>query len=156
KPARTVDVMGSRTPTYETKELTEATWPDFEKLFSRRHGWDHCWCMAFQRTRRPSRKEFPTRAQVAVRNHQDKKQLLDQGRAHGILVYADGEPVGWCQYGPKNELPIIDPSEPVRTDTTKPGSTDMTEPWRIDTTKPGSTDMMEPRRTDTTKPGSTD
>ena len=90
---------------YEARELTEATWPDFEKLFSRGHGWDHCWCMAFQRTRRPPRKEFRTRAQVAVRNHQDKKQLLDQGRTHGILVYADGEPVGWCQYG-FDPLPI--------------------------------------------------
>jgi GNAT superfamily N-acetyltransferase len=91
-------------PVYETKELSEATWPDFERLFSRGNGWDHCWCTAFQRAPHASRTEFRTRAEVSVRNHQAKKDLLDQGRAHGILVYADGEPIGWCQYGSSDEL----------------------------------------------------
>ena len=88
----------------ETKELSAETWPDFERLFSRGHGWDHCWCMAFQRGPRPSRQEFRTRGEVGPRNHDAKKALVDQGRAHGILVYADGEPIGWCQYGSRDEL----------------------------------------------------
>jgi GNAT superfamily N-acetyltransferase len=88
----------------ETRELSAETWPDFERLFTRGHGWDHCWCMAFQRGPHPSRQEFRTRAEVGPRNHQAKKALVDQGRAHGILVYADGEPVGWCQYGTSAEL----------------------------------------------------
>src|ERR1700694_2524135 len=102
------DVGGSGTSRYETRELSESTWPDFERLFSQGHGWDHCWCMAFQRARHVSRKEFRTRAEVGVRNHHDKKLLVDQGRAHGILVYANGEAIGWCQYGPGDELPLID------------------------------------------------
>ena len=89
---------------YETRELSAETWPDFERLFSGGHGWDHCWCMAFQRGPRPSRQEFRTRAEVGPRNHQAKKALVDQGQAHGILVYADGEPIGWCQYGSSAEL----------------------------------------------------
>src|SRR5216683_1148438 len=100
--------MGSRIRAYQTKELSDSTWPDFERLFSRGNGWDHCWCMAFQRARQLSRRQFRTRAEMAVINHQDKKELVDQGRAHGILVYANGEPVGWCQYGPADELPVID------------------------------------------------
>jgi GNAT superfamily N-acetyltransferase len=88
----------------ETRELSAETWPDFERLFTRGHGWDHCWCMAFQRGPHPSRQEFRTRAEVGPRNHHAKKALVDQGRAHGILVYADGEPVGWCQYGSSDEL----------------------------------------------------
>jgi len=96
--------MEPRRSLYETKELSEQTWPDFEKLFSQGNGWDFCWCMAFQRVRHTSRKEFRTRAEVSVPNHQAKKQLVDQGRAHGILVYAQGEPVGWCQYGSSDEL----------------------------------------------------
>lgn len=95
-------------PLYQSKELSEGTWPDFERLFSQGNGWDHCWCVFFQRPRQLSRKEFPTRAEMGVRNHQDKKELLDQRRARGILVYADDEPVGWCQYGPGDELPGID------------------------------------------------
>ncbi len=66
--------------------------------------------MAFQRAGPLSRKVFRTRLEAGIRNHQDKKQLVDQGRAHGILVYANGEPIGWCQYGPGNELPVVDAS----------------------------------------------
>jgi GNAT superfamily N-acetyltransferase len=92
------------TPNYRTEELSERTWPDFEKLFSGGGGWDFCWCMAHQRGRHPSRQEFRTRAEVSVQNHQLKKKLVQQGQAHGILVYADDEPVGWCQYGSSDEL----------------------------------------------------
>jgi GNAT superfamily N-acetyltransferase len=33
---------------------------------------------------------------------------VEQGCSHGIIVYADGVPIGWCQYGLKEELPRID------------------------------------------------
>ena len=49
-----------------------------------------------------------TREQRAARNRQDKQDLVEKGRSHGILVYSDGEPVGWCQYGPEEELPRVD------------------------------------------------
>jgi hypothetical protein len=42
-----------------------------------------------------------------VRNRREKRDLVERGHAHGILVYANGEPVGWCQYGPREELPRI-------------------------------------------------
>lgn len=44
----------------------------------------------------------------ARRNRDEKKPLVEQGRAHGILVYDGAEPVGWCQYGPREELPRVD------------------------------------------------
>ena len=49
-----------------------------------------------------------TKEQRTARNHQDKKDLVKKGCSHGILVYSHGEAVGWCQYGPKEELPRID------------------------------------------------
>ena len=55
-----------------------------------------------------------TRAQKSARNRKEKKELVEAGRSHGILVYADGEPVGWCQYGPREELPRIDNSRKYR------------------------------------------
>lgn len=39
-------------------------------------------------------------------NLEVKHKLLERGLTHGILVYADGEPVGWCQYGRRSELPV--------------------------------------------------
>ena len=49
-----------------------------------------------------------TREQRIARNRRDKKDLVEGGCSHGILVYSHGEPVGWCQYGPKEELLRID------------------------------------------------
>ena len=101
--------MSLRSETYTTKELTRKTWPDFERFFSQGNGWDFCWCMHFQPPRTlPRNKWRLTRAERGVRNHREKKELVKEGRAHGILVYANGEPVGWCQYGPQEELPRID------------------------------------------------
>jgi GNAT superfamily N-acetyltransferase len=104
-------------PTYTTKQLSPKTWPDFEKLFTQKNGWDFCWCMHFHRAR--LNEAGKTRAERSVTNRRDKKALVDQSRAHGILVYADGEPVGWCQYGPQEELPRIDRSPNYRELTSK-------------------------------------
>ncbi len=49
-----------------------------------------------------------------MRNRREKRELVDKGYSHGILVYAKGEPVGWCQYGPKEELPRFDNSRNYR------------------------------------------
>lgn len=49
-----------------------------------------------------------SRAIQIERNRREKKALVEQGRSHGILVYAQGEPVGWCQYGLSQELPRMD------------------------------------------------
>jgi ribosomal protein S18 acetylase RimI-like enzyme len=99
---------------YSTKELSRDTWPDFGKLFRKQgrvgDGW-WCWCMHHQRARSvPLTVEPNTRAASAVRSHREKKALIDRGCAHGILVYANGEPVGWCQFGPRDELPRMDSS----------------------------------------------
>lgn len=99
------------TPDYTVRELSEETWPDFEKLFSRGNGWDFCWCIHFQRPRSlPSDQWLRTRVERGRRNRREKKELLVGGRAHGILVYAENDPVGWCQYGRSEELPRFDNS----------------------------------------------
>src|SRR5690348_15809170 len=94
---------------YTTKELSLKTWPDFARLFSQGSGWDFCQCMHFHRPRSlPQEQWLRTRAERGVRNQRQKHVLVEQGCAHGILVYSKGEPVGCCQYGPREELPRID------------------------------------------------
>jgi GNAT superfamily N-acetyltransferase len=101
--------MASQASKYTTKELSTETWPDFVRLFSQGGGWDHCQCMHFHRPcSLPKSKRLRTRAERAVRNRREKKELVEAGHAHGILVYDDAVPVGWCQYGLKEELPRID------------------------------------------------
>jgi GNAT superfamily N-acetyltransferase len=94
-------------PGFHTKELSKQTWPDFQKLFRKPGEWGACWCVYYQREKpRPSK--GLTLQQRADGNRRDKGRLVGEGRAHGILVYHHGEPVGWCQYGPKEEIPRID------------------------------------------------
>lgn len=106
--------MGTRvSEDYQTQELSEETWPDFEKLFSKQgrvgDGW-WCWC-TFHHTASfsgPENRPARTRAETAVANRKRKKSMVEEGCAHGILVFSGREPVGWCQYGPREELPRTD------------------------------------------------
>ncbi len=92
-----------RDSSYTTKELTPARWADFEKLFAKHGGVQAgCWCMFYHRPRPIAEEERGTR------NRRDKRALVSQRRSHGILVYAGKQAVGWCQFGPQEELPRID------------------------------------------------
>jgi GNAT superfamily N-acetyltransferase len=97
---------------YTTETLSRATWPDFEKLFQRSRGMAAgCWCMYYHRP-------GPIRADSSEgrrqRNRMDHAALVERGQAHGILVYDKGCPVGWCQFGPRSELPRIDAGRKYR------------------------------------------
>jgi GNAT superfamily N-acetyltransferase len=121
-----------KSASYTTKELSKKTWVDFAKLFSQGNGFDHCWCMHFQRAHALPNEQKLTRAERSVINRRQKKQLVDEERAHGILVYAEGEPVGWCQYGPREELPRIDHSRKYTVTAKDVASTDLRQKlWRI-------------------------
>jgi len=69
-----------------------------------------------------------SRAKRAARNRQEKRELVERGRSHGILVYSRGEPIGWCQYGLWEELPRIDNDRSYRGLTPEAGVKKM---WRI-------------------------
>jgi ribosomal protein S18 acetylase RimI-like enzyme len=88
---------------FAVKELSLSTWADFEKLAVKQGG---CWCMYYQRPR-PVGKGSSTEEWKKI-NRKDKEALVRQGRSHAILVYSDETPVGWCQYGVRDELPRID------------------------------------------------
>jgi len=47
-------------------------------------------------------------------NRRDHRALLLRGQAHGILAYRNGEPVGWCQFGTREELPRIEKGRKYR------------------------------------------
>jgi GNAT superfamily N-acetyltransferase len=102
--------MPSRDSAFTAKELSRRTWPDFDKLFKKPGEWGACWCIYYQRSGPLPKAETAglSLERKAARNRLDKRGLVDKGCSHGILVYVGMEPVGWCQYGPKEELPRID------------------------------------------------
>jgi len=98
---------------YSTKELSPETLADFETLFTKPGIGDAwwCWCLHFHRAGRSTAGKQPkTRAERAVRNRRGQRDLVRQQQAHGIIVYLRGDPIGWCQYGLKEDLSHIDRS----------------------------------------------
>ncbi len=87
---------------YTTKELSLRTYRDFESLAEKQGG---CWCMYYQRA---APMKGGSDRDLVRRNRKEKERYVREGRAHAILVYDGRSPVGWCQYGPKEELPRID------------------------------------------------
>jgi GNAT superfamily N-acetyltransferase len=104
------DSLPLQVPRYLTKELSKKTWPDFERLFETHPapGAYPCWCMYNHLSGRANEGNTGSRASRVERNRQGKKALTELGCSHGIIVYAQGQPVGWCQYGPRQELPRIE------------------------------------------------
>ena len=88
---------------YTVRELSSSTFPDFERLAVKQGG---CWCMHYQRPK-PVGKGL-SMDERKRNNKRDKEKLVRENRAHAILVYDDTTPVGWCQYGTRDELPRID------------------------------------------------
>jgi ribosomal protein S18 acetylase RimI-like enzyme len=128
---------------FTTKELSKRTFADFEQFFSQVHG---CMCVVYSlgghipnpgrtakeiagRLGEPDRtkKRFPLQEWRRQQESKVMKELVWKGQAHGILVYAGGEPVGWCQFGRADELPI------EQNEKTSPGriARDPTSEWRI-------------------------
>jgi GNAT superfamily N-acetyltransferase len=83
------------------KPLDETTWLDFARLAERHNGvWGGCWCMAFH-------PEGVGRDKTASQNRSEKERRVREGQAHAALVYDGSTSVGWCQFGPTDELPRI-------------------------------------------------
>jgi GNAT superfamily N-acetyltransferase len=86
---------------FGVRPLDEATWPDFARLVESHKGvWGGCWCMAFHA-------EGVGRTKTAEQNRSQKECRVREGRAHAALVYDGSTCVGWCQFGPTDELPRI-------------------------------------------------
>ncbi len=124
-------VMARVVQGYSTKELTGDTLPDFERLFETHPapGAYQCWCTYNHRPRPlPESERLQSSVKRAARNRRQRRELVENGGSHGILVYAKGEPVGWCQYGPEEELPRIDNNRGYRR---LAAEGDMNRLWRI-------------------------
>src|SRR3990172_5105538 len=96
---------------YIFRELTPATWPDFERLFRGPGGNDHCWCMYYRRGQSAAKEAAEYRVKrdgFPEHNRRRNEALVREGRSHGILVYEEGVPIGWCAYGRADEFPAID------------------------------------------------
>jgi GNAT superfamily N-acetyltransferase len=84
-----------------TRPLDTETWADFARLAEDHRGvWSGCWCLGFHEEGRPN-------VHTPEQRRELKQARVREGRAHAALVYDGAQCVGWCQFGPVEELPRI-------------------------------------------------
>jgi GNAT superfamily N-acetyltransferase len=97
-----VDVSKAKAADVElsVRPLDADTWPAFARLVEANNGvWGGCWCMGFHVKLGKDR--------TAAQNRDEKEQRVREGRTHAALVFADGQCLGWCQFGSPEELPEV-------------------------------------------------
>ena len=87
------------TPKIELKVLSPHDWPVVEALFGPRGVTGGCWCMWW---RRRGGKTWD--ACKGEPNRLAFRELVRQGEAQGVIASAEGEPVGWCNFGPREDF----------------------------------------------------
>ena len=92
----------------EFHPVTPERWHDFEKLFGKRGACGGCWCMLW----RLKRAEFEKKK--GLKNKRAMKIIVASGNVPGILAYAEGEPIGWCSVGPRENYPALERSRGLK------------------------------------------
>jgi ribosomal protein S18 acetylase RimI-like enzyme len=72
---------------------------DFWALHSAEHGCGWCFCSAWWV---PEWEGWAER--TAEQNRAVREELLEKGEYDGYLLYRGGQPIGWCQVGPRDRL----------------------------------------------------
>lgn len=79
-------------------------WHDLETLFGERGADAGCWCMFW-------RLEHARFLQQTTSDHKAAlKELLDGGQVPGLLLYGDGQVMGWCGMGPRETFLALERS----------------------------------------------
>jgi hypothetical protein len=89
------------TPRFTVKALDPSTWDAFAELVECNNGvFGGCWCIGFH----PEGNDKPS---SAAKHRKQKRDRVRAGTAHAALVFEGENCVGWCQFGPPEELPLI-------------------------------------------------
>ncbi|MEY2430539.1 MAG: hypothetical protein QOC92_264 [Acidimicrobiaceae bacterium] len=90
------------TAKWKVRALDLETWPAFAELVEHCQGFPSgCWCMAFHPEGVEKGEDH------ASVNRERKMARVAAGCAHAALVLDGDVCVGWCQFGPTDELPKI-------------------------------------------------
>lgn len=86
---------------FTIKALDLSTWDAFAALVEANNGiFGGCWCMGFH-------PEETTHLDAPQPHREQKLDRVRAGTAHAALVFDGDDCVGWCQFGPPDEVPRI-------------------------------------------------
>ena len=91
-------------PTWETHPVTPDRFEDFADVINTNRRPTHCWCLSH----RIQAKEI-TELGGTGEDAREKamRALCEREHPPGVVTYLDGEPVGWCNIGPRSEIPRL-------------------------------------------------
>ena len=84
--------------TWETHPLTPDRFDDFTDVVNRSRRATHCWCLSHRLAPREIDELGGGSREQAMRS------LCERDHPPGVVTYRDGEPVGWCNIGPRSEI----------------------------------------------------
>jgi GNAT superfamily N-acetyltransferase len=93
--------MNKKAGTLQCYPLSAERWSDLEDLFGERGECGGCWCTYW----RIARAEFEEKKGAG--NKRLLKRLVKSGTFTGLLAYDNGESVGWCSVGPREDFPTL-------------------------------------------------
>ena len=88
------------------EELRPEHWPAVERLFGPNGACGGCWCMCW---RMESHKVWNENKGACAK--EAFKKMVQSGKAHGVLAFAQEEAVGWCSFGPRSDFPVLQRSK---------------------------------------------
>ena len=86
-------------PKVALKVLTPADWPGLEQLFGPRGATGGCWCMWWRRR--------GGKSWAACRGEPNRlafRDLVLSSAAKGVIAFNGDEPIGWCNFGPREDF----------------------------------------------------
>ena len=94
--------------TWQTHPVTPDRFEDFADVINPNRRETHCWCLS-HRLRAP---------EIEERGHGSREQAMRSLCAEqyppGVITYLDGVPVGWCNIGPRADIPRLAGSKLIR------------------------------------------
>jgi ribosomal protein S18 acetylase RimI-like enzyme len=89
----------------EIRDVTPDRLADYQAFFDHEAfrdypAWQSCYCMETHRTE----SDADWAARTAEDNRRDMSAMISKGKVTSLLAYAEGKPVGWCNYGETTRL----------------------------------------------------
>jgi len=83
---------------WETHPVTPDRFEDFADVLNRSRRVNHCWCLSHRLQAAEIERLGGGSRDLAMR------RLCEREHPPGVVTYLDGEPIGWCNIGPRAEI----------------------------------------------------
>jgi GNAT superfamily N-acetyltransferase len=93
---------------FQSHPLTPDRFEDFADVINPNRRSTHCWCLSHRLQAKDIEELGKGDREQAMR------RLCEREHPPGVVTYLDGTPVGWCNIGPRAEIPRLARSKLIR------------------------------------------